>query len=919
MSSAGPSLESPELDPSGLSRWHLDTCRKPDVSVTGNNVFCRACNRAPNIPLLVSKHKGQSAVPSAPTTEPQATFTLSWPPSVPFTNKPENPLNAAVEESGDRADATRKAVPDTNSDSEHILSSIYEHELSPHELRLICLEPGTSNDYPMHLSLETYGDDRYPEHECVSYTWGGEDGDDSLCRPAYVGPYWDVLLQTKNCWNMLMFLRPERGHRLVWVDAICINQQNIKERNTQVAKMGNIYSNCRRVVVYLGDDIVAATQGSHPVRRRIEDVDVFGSTPSHNASPGHANIDFTPILERALLQPRLDSIQVGDTEINISSSTKDVIATRWSETAAPWLEYASKGGHFSDTLSLLVEATLESCASDRRDKVSALLGLISTPSALKPDYSPPPSHVMIGAAAHCLLNEKYPEALLWASANQAGVTFPSWAPQWTVTGKCMPISADSPHSPPSNPGDGHGLLESTKGTKIYITSRPRIQRTSLGGKTLPWHHEAAIDSRTMALSIYLTPVMTIRSKLRHARALAELSTNNRYWFEISRPGHPQNTAYIGSEGNEGLSDLIEPMDEVFVLLGVDSLQLYLIMRLLGHQSTLSYRLVYCSHRLFLVFPVPRSILPEETFTSRRHVLSRLHRMDESPDRKDLLLDSLRHTVHTVVDEFDLDPETNPFEYLITLIPGVGSTEGALSVLQAFLDSLKKTGRHTPSRSGRSVGFNIAGVYQAAVNQRFYTKIVDESLVFEITPGSQGEEFVEHLTYAVLEAYPGGLIDYLQRTEVKSASWRFVHARPGVESVIPLRVPDHPHADEPGSQAETDADVDETWLPMLFGHVHWGREEAFNRLVLDTAKRDGKSIEVKLDLADWRSVKSWKDACQVVQKLECVREVVTGEMSVTEFLKATPPASYRSIPCPQWPVDVLRAFDIKGGVSRVNIF
>lgn len=40
--------------------------------------------------------------------------------------------------------------------------------------------------------------------------------------------------------------------RIVWADAICINQKDIEERNNQVPLMGSIYPLARRVIVWLG-------------------------------------------------------------------------------------------------------------------------------------------------------------------------------------------------------------------------------------------------------------------------------------------------------------------------------------------------------------------------------------------------------------------------------------------------------------------------------------------------------------------------------------------------------------------------------------------------------------------------------------------------------------------------------------------
>jgi hypothetical protein len=41
---------------------------------------------------------------------------------------------------------------------------------------------------------------------------------------------------------------------MLWVDALCIDQRNIEERNLQVLRMGEIYQNAKSVQVWLGPD-----------------------------------------------------------------------------------------------------------------------------------------------------------------------------------------------------------------------------------------------------------------------------------------------------------------------------------------------------------------------------------------------------------------------------------------------------------------------------------------------------------------------------------------------------------------------------------------------------------------------------------------------------------------------------------------
>lgn len=51
----------------------------------------------------------------------------------------------------------------------------------------------------------------------------------------------------------LKALREPTNDRLIWVDALCINQANYDERSQQVQLMGSIYEQAARVIVWLGE------------------------------------------------------------------------------------------------------------------------------------------------------------------------------------------------------------------------------------------------------------------------------------------------------------------------------------------------------------------------------------------------------------------------------------------------------------------------------------------------------------------------------------------------------------------------------------------------------------------------------------------------------------------------------------------
>jgi hypothetical protein len=86
-----------------------------------------------------------------------------------------------------------------------------------------------------------------PIFEALSYTWG----DPSATVPIQVNGA--ELQITLNLFLALKRLRKEREERVLWVDAICIDQGNLTERAEQVPRMRSIFQRAERVVVWLGE------------------------------------------------------------------------------------------------------------------------------------------------------------------------------------------------------------------------------------------------------------------------------------------------------------------------------------------------------------------------------------------------------------------------------------------------------------------------------------------------------------------------------------------------------------------------------------------------------------------------------------------------------------------------------------------
>lgn len=67
--------------------------------------------------------------------------------------------------------------------------------------------------------------------------------------------------------RMARQLEERRGW--LWVDALCINQQDLEERNAQVLKMKKIYPMAQRVVVWLGRAVSIETNDGPPIDSKV--------------------------------------------------------------------------------------------------------------------------------------------------------------------------------------------------------------------------------------------------------------------------------------------------------------------------------------------------------------------------------------------------------------------------------------------------------------------------------------------------------------------------------------------------------------------------------------------------------------------------------------------------------------------------
>ncbi|APA12120.1 hypothetical protein sscle_09g068900 [Sclerotinia sclerotiorum 1980 UF-70] len=116
------------------------------------------------------------------------------------------------------------------------------------QIRLLRLEQSSSDcdDYCFSLSVHEFHDGVRPPYIAISYTWG----DTVPLLPIVVnGKKMRVRL---NCWYSLWQIRHHGFTDYLWIDSLCINQDNNEEKNFQVAIMGSVYESALWVASCIG-------------------------------------------------------------------------------------------------------------------------------------------------------------------------------------------------------------------------------------------------------------------------------------------------------------------------------------------------------------------------------------------------------------------------------------------------------------------------------------------------------------------------------------------------------------------------------------------------------------------------------------------------------------------------------------------
>jgi hypothetical protein len=173
-----------------------------------------------------------------------------------------------------------------------------------HEVRVLVLEDGSEHD-AVQCSMKSISLDDAPEFNALSYAWGDNTRSGSIIVD---GIYTPVTKSAEIALRSLMayeadspsakreqLLRTCEGRmRPIWIDTVCINQDDAEERADQVQLMRAIYSSAANVIVWMGESNPQTDEAFDLMRQRAAHKD-FSLRPQL-ASQGQATFPPTPEL-----------------------------------------------------------------------------------------------------------------------------------------------------------------------------------------------------------------------------------------------------------------------------------------------------------------------------------------------------------------------------------------------------------------------------------------------------------------------------------------------------------------------------------------------------------------------------------------------------------------------------------------------
>ncbi|KPM41988.1 hypothetical protein AK830_g4599 [Neonectria ditissima] len=358
------------------------------------------------------------------------------------------------------------------------------------------------------------------EYDALSYTWGNSTKTDMITVNH------NSLGITENLHAALIHLRSPVEERRLWIDAICIDQTNIQERNHQVQLMKRIFSGASSVIVWLGGaegDVGSALQMMQDSMSSEYGDDAFNTLNTFqkvlnalsNVFKYSENLlkGLTKLFNRSwwrrmwivqeVVMARDLVVLLGDIIVPWSFLTRlcyEIQQNEYRQQPLGPLFRACGYKRFtalqnfrengSIPLARLLQDTRDYQASDPRDKLYALLGITSdvTTAELIPDYAKPVERVFEDLVKFVAMQQDNLDIL--SSGRHfcvSGHGSQSWLPDWQNSSGLRPLNIKRA---PYNAADGtRAIVDMSQFPRVLIVEAFVVDTVKLFGGSAPLAHE----------------------------------------------------------------------------------------------------------------------------------------------------------------------------------------------------------------------------------------------------------------------------------------------------------------------------------------------------------------------------------------------------------------------------------------------
>ncbi|KAI0444870.1 heterokaryon incompatibility protein-domain-containing protein [Xylaria telfairii] len=352
----------------------------------------------------------------------------------------------------------------------------YSYSKLPGEdgIRILRLLPGRAGD-PIQVQVQCISMSADPEYTAVSYAWG----DRMALRTIFCeGKFIQIPI---NLYRALTYMRHPLHPIHLWVDAICINQEDEVEKSCQVRRMRTIFTKAKKVTVWVGQDIKRSAKGVFQTIDAIAKQD-FGAVPPPEDL-------FWRDVERLFRKKWFSRIWCLQ-EIVLAADAN----VQWGTEVAPWktvaetatwirscpvqlLRSSATGGTNNAHLMHMLGGDLKQNklvsflellalswqfkSSDTRDRVYGLLGVPTTDSNptlgdvfIQPDYTKSDAEIYHRCAfeiiqkTHSLRLLLHVQTTRYPRSEDRYRDLPSWVPRWNRY--ILPMIAPSEQVPSFN-------------------------------------------------------------------------------------------------------------------------------------------------------------------------------------------------------------------------------------------------------------------------------------------------------------------------------------------------------------------------------------------------------------------------------------------------------------------------------------